>query len=256
MARQNHHLCKEISGGDEKNRDGKNMFSEKEQRGLVELKPSTERILLKGDFFHSQDVTVENSFEHDLESREAIDHWREVGCGAACVEMILHGITGKHINFGKIIKTGTEVRAYKPGIGWVHEGLVKIFKKYGLDALRGNVKALEDLGRLMENQFALILSVTPGLEGGKTVIEGDTSHIKAKGGHLVIAYGYKTDKDANVEALLVNDPDYWLPFQKKGLWVDKVPVKNSWTGNIVAIKIAGYEKKMMNYCTKRECLSL
>ncbi|MDP3900267.1 MAG: C39 family peptidase [bacterium] len=191
-------------------------------------------IVIEKDFFHDQDITESNYLERGILNLAEAKYWREEGCGAACLEMVIHAIEEKHIKFGDIIRLGQQINAYDKERGWIHDSMVRILKSYNIKSFRKKMKSLESLARLIKDGYILILSVTTGLGGGNF---DENGKVKKKGGHLVVCFGYKTDNNCEVSGLLINDPDYWPGYKKNKVWVGKKLINNSWNGNLIFTKI-------------------
>jgi hypothetical protein len=162
--------------------------------------------------FYTQRVT-EESWETDgfLDLEEGLS-WEMRGCGIASLRMVVDGFLqqeGKPSceKQGAMIHKGLQQEAYKPGVGWIHQGLAKMAEEYGLLGIAHRDKNAQDVVAEISAQKPCIISVTPRFAGGKP---DENGNLYSKGGHLVVAYGCEIDDKGNPVAFLVHHPSCFL----------------------------------------------
>lgn len=189
--------------------------------------------------FYTQRVT-EESWETDgfLNFQEGLD-WEMRGCGIASLRMVLDAFLlreGKTCceGQGTMIKRGLEKGAYKPNVGWIHQGLAEMSLDYGLAGTAHRGKTVSDLAlELSKETFPCIISASPKFAGGKPDHEGN---IYQKGGHLVVAYGYKVDPKGKILAFLVHHPSCFAEYNWAGHWVSIEEFEASFSGNYITFQ--------------------
>jgi len=186
--------------------------------------------------FYTQRVT-EESWETDgfLSFQEGLS-WEMRGCGIASLRMVVDGFLrqqGKSCceGQGTMIHKGIIQEAYKPGVGWIHQGLANMAADYGLVGITHRGKgALDIMSGILEG-VPCIISVSPRFAGGKPDDEGN---IFQKGGHLVVAYGCKFDEEGKLIAFLVHHPSGFLEYNWEAHWVSIEEFEASFSGNYIA----------------------
>ena len=190
--------------------------------------------------FYTQRVTKE-SWEIDgfLDFQEGLS-WEMRGCGIASLRMVIDGFLqqeGKPSceRQGPMIYKGLSQEAYKPGVGWIHQGLADMAAGYGLVGVAHRGKnALDIVAEIMEG-MPCIISVSPRFDGGKPDKEGN---ICPKGGHLVVAYGCELDDGGRPVAFLVHHPSCFLEYNWAAHWVSIEDFEASFSGNYIVYKKA------------------
>lgn len=89
----------------------------------------------------------------------------------------------------EMIDTGIKIGAYRPGIGWTHQGLIDLSNQYGFQGERFDYSQIDP----QEGFNALLTHIGQG-----PVIASIHKDFNTKnGGHLVVVNGYmKNDNDA------------------------------------------------------------
>jgi hypothetical protein len=86
-------------------------------------------------------------------------------------------------------------RAYIPGIGWTHGGLVQFARDFGIEAFNEPRERPEAICTRMSANWIPIVSVTLYFKGGEEVTGADGETVRrGKGGHLVVLTGYRISK--------------------------------------------------------------
>lgn len=188
--------------------------------------------------FYTQGVT-EESWETDgfLDFQEGLS-WEMRGCGVASLRMVVDAYLqqeGKPLceGQGAMIHKGVNCQAYKPGVGWIHQGLADMAADYGLVGTTHRGKNASDIvGAIMEG-MPCIISVSPRFAGGKPDDEGK---IYGKGGHLVVAYGCKIDDEGSPVAFLVHHPSCFLEYNWEAHWFSVEEFEASFSGNYIVFQ--------------------
>lgn len=183
------------------------------------------------DGFVSQQALKDHYADDGFVSVDEAEFWNERGCGVACVRMALaaYGVSTRD-SYGGLAREGRERGFYHESVGWIHRGLATMITLRGLPAEARRLDSLAALIALFRGGKSAILSVTPGLRGGRMAADG---HSIAKGGHLVFAFGAEFGDDGGVIAVALHDPDYWPEYSRIGEWVAAETLEASWTGNSI-----------------------
>ncbi|MDD3393965.1 MAG: C39 family peptidase [Anaerotignum sp.] len=190
--------------------------------------------------FYTQRVT-EESWETDgfLNLEEGLS-WEMRGCGIASLRMIVDGFLqqeGKPSceKQGAMIHKGLLQEAYKPGVGWIHQGLADMAAEYGLLGIANREKNALDIGAEISAGKPCMISVSPRFAGGKPDEDGNPYQ---KGGHLVVAYGCELDEEGKPVAFLVHHPSCFLDYNWAAYWVSIAEFEASFSGNYIAFQKA------------------
>ncbi|MCP4354435.1 MAG: hypothetical protein GY793_02140 [Proteobacteria bacterium] len=177
--------------------------------------------LIKIPFF-TQRVS-ENSFSNDgFATLEDAMHWQERGCGIACIRMIINYFNPSATlpNYRELIQLGIDIEAYCPQ-GWIHQGLVKIAKKYNIKGKDFRRKETSHILSCLKTGKLCIASVSVGFNTG------------SKGGHLVVVNGYKSE-DNVLEGFYVNHPSSAKEYNWENRFIPLDQFKNSFSGNYMS----------------------
>lgn len=192
---------------------------------------------LDGVPFFSQRLNEENYKNEGFSSLKDAFSWSNRICGLACLKMaITYQCDSKAQPLKELLEVGLRLSAYKRGIGWVHEGLIKIASEYGLQG------GCESLGtevvrilKYLKEQKLVIASVSPAFEGGMTyrTATGDTTEIP-RGGHLVVVTHALFDKD-NLVGFRVHHPSSEKAYEwpNKNIGIETFSRSFSSAGNII-----------------------
>ncbi|WMI81371.1 hypothetical protein [Anaerotignum sp. MB30-C6] len=186
--------------------------------------------------FYTQRVT-EESWETDgfFDFREGLC-WQMKGCGIASFRMIIDGFLQKEgkpccERQGTMVHKGLTQGAYKPGVGWIHQGLADMSADYGLVGIAHRGKDAWDMVEAIMEGMPCIISVSPRFAGGKPDEDGN---ISPKGGHLVVAYGCELDGEGKPVAFLVHHPSCFLENNWAAHWVSMEEFEASFSGNYIS----------------------
>jgi len=195
-------------------------------------------VLIPNVPFHSQRLDSSNFQTEGFPTLEDARHWTPRICGLACLKMVISAFTGKTITLYELLQTGLEMNAYREKIGWIHQGLVNIAKRYQLVAGRESIG--HDISKIYDHLSAgrlVIPSVSPGLEGGKIYqLKSDEQYVVPRSGHLVVVYGANV-VDNQLHNLMLHHPssekDYEWP--EISFSIDDFLKSFSEKGNIIFI---------------------
>ena len=77
-------------------------------------------------------------------------NWQGLACGVVALGMIIeHHGHGSFTSMDGLLQEGREAGAFLPGAGWIHQGLVDLSRRYGLDG-----RAYDLSHQSMDNAFA------------------------------------------------------------------------------------------------------
>lgn len=190
--------------------------------------------------FYTQRVT-EASWEKDgfSDFEEGLS-WEMRGCGIASLRMILDAFLqqeGKPAceGQGEMIHKGLLQEAYKPGVGWIHQGLAKMAAEYGLLGIAHREKNAQDIAKEILEGRPCIISISPRFAGGKLDESGNPY---GKGGHLVVAFGCEVDGEGKPLAFLVHHPSCFLEYNWPAHWASLAEVEASFSGNYIVFEKA------------------
>ncbi|SDW37942.1 Peptidase C39 family protein [Marininema mesophilum] len=129
-----------------------------------------------------------------LQQGEGPEYWGNRACGLACLRMIIAHF-GNHVPPQyELLTHALEQHAYSSPQGWIHKGLAKLGKKYGLSATPILIENSEKLQYVLETIGPVIASITHKFpEDGR------------KGGHLVVISGCHRES----ETISFRDPSRW-----------------------------------------------
>lgn len=190
--------------------------------------------------FYTQMVTEESWNADGFSDLQEGLSWNMRGCGIASLRMVIDGFLqqeGKPAcqGQGTMIHKGLAQEAYKPGVGWIHQGLVKMAAEYGLLGTAHREKNTVDIGTEILAGNPCIISVSPRFAGGKPDEDGN---LYTKGGHLVVAYGCEFHGDGTPMAFLVHHPSCFLEYNWAAYWVSMEEFEASFSGNYISFQKA------------------
>jgi ABC-type bacteriocin/lantibiotic exporter with double-glycine peptidase domain len=93
--------------------------------------------------FHSQFTEIDSST------------WQKVGCGITSLAMIIDYYQSDSISVNVLLGQGILAGAYNNNAGWIHQGLISLAKKYGLDGKSYDLSSLTKSKALTSLQVAL-----------------------------------------------------------------------------------------------------
>jgi hypothetical protein len=159
----------------------------------------------------------------------SLSQWKSKSCGIVSLSMAIK-FRG---SLDLLIKEGLKEKAYLEGIGWIHDGLVRIAKKYGFKkSFRKEWKNFDKKNSKEKDQVLRYVVVLL-----KKDIPVLASIKKRKGGHLVLIAGFRILKDKKIlRGFFVHDPDDRLRTKGKYKYVTTEKFLKLWRGRIVVIK--------------------
>ncbi|WP_304509978.1 C39 family peptidase [Anaerotignum sp.] len=190
--------------------------------------------------FYTQRVTEESWKTDGFSDLQEGFSWNMRGCGIASLRMVIDGFLRQEGKLacegqGAMIHKGLEQEAYKPGVGWIHQGLAKMAMEYGLLGTAHREKNVLDVGTEILAGNPCIISVSPRFAGGKPDENGNPY---TKGGHLVVAYGCEFNEDGAPVAFLVHHPSCFLEYNWAAHWVPIEEFEASFSGNYIVFQKA------------------
>jgi flavin reductase (DIM6/NTAB) family NADH-FMN oxidoreductase RutF len=193
--------------------------------------------------YYPQRVTEETAARMGFDDPQEGVSWSCRGCGIAALRMAVDALCGANAcpTQGDVIRTGVSMGAYRPGVGWIHQGLVELAGKYGVRAETFRAAAPQQLAAWLREGRLCIVSVSPHFSGGERREDGT---VQQKGGHLVALYGYETE-DGALRSFLCHHTSCFPEYE----WPDcTVPLDRfaaSFTGNGIVFETRKERTKAM-----------
>lgn len=139
--------------------------------------------------------------------------WKKRGCGIVSLTMTASYYNGKPNNerdgeniISTLIKKGVESNCYKEGVGWYHDGLIRLAEnEFGLRGKRWDFSRHRD-GKEPFEKFLSLLKKGPVIVSIKNYFSSNT--------HLIVINGYII-KGNKVEEFFIADPDSIAPATKR-----------------------------------------
>ncbi len=151
--------------------------------------------------------------------------WKWRSCGICALKMAMEFLDGEKINLEDLIKEGLEINAYLKNIGWIHQGLIDLAKKYGFkNSFRKEwpedkkIEAIKSLVEFLEKEIPVLASVKNKEEG-----------------HLVLIVGLQRDGGVP-EGFYIHDPDAFSAEEGKFKFLDLPEFLRIWKRRIVVIE--------------------
>ncbi len=188
--------------------------------------------------FYTQRVTEESWKADGFSDLQEGMSWQMRGCGIASLRMIIDGFLqreGKPCceKQGEMIRKGLSREAYKPGVGWIHQGLAEMAEEYGVSGEAHRGKKAQDVAVALGAGKPCMLSVSPRFAGGKP---DDNGVPYGKGGHLVVTYGCELDGAEEPVAFLVHHPSCFLEYNWAAHWIPIEEFHASFSGNYIVFQ--------------------
>lgn len=119
--------------------------------------------------------------------------WQKVGCGITSLAMIIDYYSTDSISVDSLLKEGITKGAYDKNAGWIHQGLISLSNKYGLQGSGYDVSSLSK-----EKAFSKLESYL--INGPVMVSVHYKFNPKSSIPHIVVLDGIKDD------IIYYNDP--------------------------------------------------
>ncbi len=104
-------------------------------------------------------------------------------CGVACVKMAIDQLKGSSSALEALIQEGQSLGAYDEEKGWIHEGLLALAKRHGLQGKRKSIgQNVNFIEEKIHHQYPVIVSVARHYLNPKKAMG-------IKGGHLILISG-------------------------------------------------------------------
>ena len=145
--------------------------------------------------------------------------WKHRSCGICALAMAMEFLDGDKINLDNLIKEGLKINAHLKNVGWIHQGLVDLAKKYGFqnsfrkewpeDKKNETIKYFVEF---LENDIPVLASVK-----------------NKEGGHLVLIVGMEQD------GFYIHDPDAYNAEEGRFKFLDLPEFFKIWKGRIIVL---------------------
>lgn len=119
--------------------------------------------------------------------------WKQKGCGVADVAMIVNFYKPKTTTVQKSLEDAIALGAYQKNVGWKHDGLAALAKKYGMDGKVQDFSKLNNLDAF--NQFKDVIKEGPAIASIHRNFDPKLSF-----GHLIVITGFDDNQ------IFYNDP--------------------------------------------------
>lgn len=126
-------------------------------------------------------------------------NWKSRSCGVIALMTVMQYYDSKikTSDISKIISRGHENGHYIKGVGWRHDGLIKLAEEYGFTGQRMEFKSINK---------AAIKKIISLLKKSPLIVSVFSKFNRENGGgHLAVVCGYK--KENNQYTIFINDPD-------------------------------------------------
>ncbi len=124
------------------------------------------------------------------------EEWRHRACGVVSLRMALESKTGKVFEPKILIEKGVEEGAYIQGVGWKHDGLVRLANENGCEAYRkefsDSAEGIEYLKQVFDKGEIPIVSVR---------------FVDSKDSHLITLCGYTDEGFFYNDSAKMNETD-------------------------------------------------
>lgn len=117
--------------------------------------------------------------------------WQGRSCGIVSLAMIFDYYSVK-FDLGELIQQGLDGDGYLDGVGWKHDAIVELAKKYGFESRRVENETVENLIESLDSNEPLIISIHKNFD-------------PSEGGHLAVLNGY-FESEGEIEGFYINDP--------------------------------------------------
>ncbi len=131
--------------------------------------------------------------------------WKDRSCGMVSLGMILD-FYGKEIPIDQLVTEGKALGGYIKDVGWKHDTIIELAKKYGFESYRKEDENIEKALESIANDEPVIVSVYKNF---------DTNN----GGHLAVLTGfYYNEEGDELIGVYINDP-IGFPYKFKNQFV-------------------------------------
>jgi len=154
---------------------------------------------------------------YDIEN----DFWKGRSCGIVSLAMVLD-FYGIEVDLSELIDLGLKNNGYIKDVGWKHQVIVDLAKKFGLESRRREGEKIKNLVEALDKNEPVIISIN--------------KHFDTKnGGHLAVLNGYFIDKDGELMGFYVNDP-VGASYKHKDQFIELEKFIQGWKKRAIYIK--------------------
>ncbi len=152
--------------------------------------------------------------------------WQPRACGVAALKMAMLALRSfseeGDMSLDDLIKRGVASGAYKPNVGWIHDGLVRLAQGFGFQ------KSFRQEWKDEEKRQALKF-ISAKIRGGIPVIASVKSE---NGGHLTLLTGFE-ESGGEIAGFYMNDPDSKSRGTGKNKFIPIADFLGLWKGRII-----------------------
>ena len=167
------------------------------------------------------------------------EYWKEYSCGVVCLKMAVDTILmdkSRPIspNISEYIKAGVRIGAYSERNGWIHAGLVRLAKHFGVSATAQSHIDVNQLKEMLLQNTLPIISIKWAFKNIRSLKER-VFFWKKYGGHMALLVGFEDEhslKGFYVHHTSDSDEYNW---QYRFIPIDTF--KQAFTGRCIAVKI-------------------
>ena len=147
--------------------------------------------------FYPQKWDLSQWQELGFESLEDARYWEKSSCGILCLKMAIDGLLSAQAKpfsppIAQYIKKGVEIGAYKDSVGWSHNGLARLARKFGFSADNREGVSAAELCEALKQNFLPIISIKWAFENHGSLKER-ILFWKRFGGHLALVVGFEQE---------------------------------------------------------------
>jgi cell wall-associated NlpC family hydrolase len=148
-------------------------------------------------------------------------YWTNRACGGVCLAMALRYFKKEFTSLEELCYSAEENGYFTQSFGWYHQGLIDIARTFGLHGYRTEGGIVDDVVWELQKGNLVILSVAKQLFGIRRP-------------HLVLAVGYATTHDGELQGVYTYDPESLYP-QSHPQFISKPLLRKDWNGKYIVI---------------------
>ena len=169
-------------------------------------------------------------------SPEEYAHWALRSCGVVCVKMAVEGLSGRsHGTVMDWVGAGLELDGYlrerrreRPvEKGWKHAALAELARRRGYHAELAADLTLSDLSGHIRADRLIIASVSSEL--------GEDAPLTRRAGHLILLYGYHTDRFGLITHLIAHNPSGRTEALRQGARIPAARFEQGFSGRGIVV---------------------
>lgn len=175
-----------------------------------------------------------------FESFKTAQRWEKSSCGILCLKMAIDSSLLAKVKplsplIADYIKRGVEIGAYKNSVGWKHDGLVRLAKKFRFSAENREHVSPTELCEMLKQNSLPIISIKWAFEDRKSLKE-KILFWKKFGGHLALVVGFE-EENGKLTGFYVHHTSLILEYNWQYKFLSLEKFKKGFTGRCIIIKL-------------------